>query len=108
MQFIQTRGSSNKKKEKVTFSEAILSPSASFGGLYVPEAIPDMGISFLSEYLNSDYKTLAFETLKKFDIDIDDEILWDALNKYDEFDNPNDPVPLVAIEEDCYVKSNFS
>ena len=36
MNFIQTRGCDVNKKESVSFSEAILSPIASFGGLYVP------------------------------------------------------------------------
>ena len=107
MHFIQTRGNADKREEKVLFSEAILSPSASFGGLYVPEKIPQMEIGFLSEYLNSDYKTLAFSVLKKFDIDIDDEVIWDALNRYDEFDDPSNPVPLVQIESSCYVSELY-
>ena len=107
MQFIQTRGNADKRDETVSFSQAILSPSASFGGLYVPEEIPQMEIGFLSEYLNSDYKTLAFNVLKKFDIDIDDEVIWDALNRYDEFDDPSNPVPVVQIEPSCYVSELY-
>lgn len=103
MQFIQTRGDGNKKTKGIGFSEAILNPSASFGGLYVPEELPEMGISFLSEYLNSDYRTLAYEVLKKFDIDIDDEIIWQALDGYEMFDDPRNPAPITPIHEDCYV-----
>jgi len=40
MQFIETRGNDGIKPNEVSFSEAILSPSASFGGLYVPKYIP--------------------------------------------------------------------
>ena len=75
MQFIQTRGNDGTRPESVSFSEAILNPSASFGGLYVPESLPDMGIVFLSEYLNSDYKHLAFDLSQKFEIDIDEDLL---------------------------------
>ncbi len=103
MQFIQTRGQESGSDSAVNFSDAILNPNASFGGLYVPESLPDMGIEFLADYINSDYKTLAFELLKKFDIDIEDELLWEALNRYDKFDDPNTPVPLAAIEDDCFV-----
>ena len=59
MQFIETRGNDGKKPSSVPFSEAILSPSASFGGLYVPEKLPDLGQNFLNKHLSSDYKTLA-------------------------------------------------
>jgi len=103
MQFIETRGNDGERESHVNFSDAILNPSASFGGLYVPETLPDMGIDFLAEYINSDYKTLAFDLLKKFEIDIDDTLLWEALNCYDGFDDANVPVPVESIEEDCFV-----
>ncbi len=103
MQFIETRGNDGQRKAHVNFSDAILNPSASFGGLYVPESLPDMGIDFLADYINSDYKTLAFDLLKKFEIDIEDDLLWEALNRYDDFDDPNNPVPVESIEEDCFV-----
>ncbi len=107
MQFIQTRGNDGTRPESVSFSNAILNPSASYGGLYVPEALPDMGIVFLSEYLNSDYKSLAFDLLHNFEIDIDDDLLWEALSRYDHFDDPNNPVPLVKIDEQCFVSELY-
>ncbi|WP_457607533.1 threonine synthase [Nitratifractor sp.] len=107
MQFIETRGNDGSRPEAVSFSEAILNPSASFGGLYVPESLPDMGIGFLSEYLQSDYKTLAFALLKAFEIDIDDGLLHEALERYDYFDDPNNPVPVVGVEEDAWVSELY-
>jgi threonine synthase len=107
MQFIQTRGNDDAHPESVSFSDAILNPSASFGGLYIPETLPDMGIVFLSEYLNSDYKSLAFDLLKSFEIDIDDDLLWEALNRYDHFDDPSNPVPLIEIDKQCYVSELY-
>lgn len=107
MQFIQTRGNDGTRPESVSFSEAILNPSASFGGLYVPESLPDMGIVFLSEYLNSDYKHLAFDLLQKFEIDIDEDLLWEALDRYDHFDDSNNPVPVVKIEEDAWISELY-
>ncbi len=103
MQFIETRGNDGEREASVDFSDAILNPNASFGGLYVPESLPDMGIDFLAAYMNSDYKTLAFDLLKKFGIDIDDALLWEALNRYDGFDDAHTPVPVESIEEDCFV-----
>ena len=103
MRFIETRGNDGVKPASVTFSEAILSPSASFGGLYVPESLPDLGTSFLEKHLSSSYKTLAMDFLETFGIDIDKEIIQAALDRYDAFDDPQKPVPLSEIEEDCCV-----
>jgi threonine synthase len=107
MLFRETRGNDGKRSDAVEFSTAILNPSASFGGLYVPETLPDMGMEFLTEHINSDYKTLAFDILSRFGIDIDDELLWEALSRYDHFDDANNPAPLVSIEEDCFVSELY-
>jgi threonine synthase len=103
MQFIETRGNDGEKSKSVSFSEAILSPSASFGGLYVPETLPELNESFLEKHLNSHYKDLALDFLQTCGIDIDTEVLKEALNRYDAFDDPQNPVPLSQIEPDCYV-----
>jgi len=107
MQFIETRGNDGKKPSSVPFSEAILSPSASFGGLYVPEKLPDLDKDFLNKHLSSHYKTLALDFLQSFDIDIETEVLEEALKRYDSFDDPENPVPLVQIEEDCFVSELY-
>ena len=103
MQFIETRGNDGVKAQKVTFSEAILSPSASFGGIYVPETLPNFGSEFLEKHVDSHYKTLALAVLQGFEIDIDEVTLTEALSRYDGFDEPSNPVPLSKIEEDCFV-----
>jgi len=107
MQFIETRGNDGKKPSSVPFSEAILSPSASFGGLYVPENLPDLDKDFLNRHLSSHYKTLALDFLQSFEIDIETEVLEEALKRYDAFDDPENPVPLVQIEEDCFVSELY-
>ena len=103
MQFIETRGNDGQKAQKVNFSEAILSPSASYGGIYVPEFLPVFDTEFLSLHIDSHYKTLALAVLQGFEIDIDEATLTEALSRYDAFDDPSNPVPLVKIEEDCFV-----
>ncbi len=65
MQFIETRGNDGQKPSSVPFSEAILSPSASFGGLYVPQELPALGTEFLEGHLSSHYKTLALDFLQQ-------------------------------------------
>jgi threonine synthase len=103
MEFIETRGNDGQKPLSVPFSEAILSPSASFGGLYVPKRLPSLGSDFLEKHLLSHYKALALDFLEAFGIDIETKTLQEALNRYDQFDDPSNPVPLRKIEEDCFI-----
>jgi threonine synthase len=107
MQFIETRGNDGVKPSSVSFSEAILNPSASFGGLYVPEALPAVDQAFLEKHIKSHYKELALDFLTAFGIDIDREVLQTAVDRYDAFDDPSNPVPLSKIEEDCYVSELY-
>ena len=107
MQFIETRGNDGQKPSSVPFSEAILSPSASFGGLYVPQELPNLNEEFLEGHLSSHYKTLALDFLQDFGIDIEREVLVEALKRYDTFDDPSNPVPLSQIEEDCFVSELY-
>jgi len=103
MNFIETRGNDGQHPEKVTFSEAILAPISSYGGLYSPESLPDLGESFLNTHVNSNYKTLANAVLSAFDIDIDATIIAKALDLYDAFDDPSNPVPVVKVKDDLFV-----
>ena len=103
MKFIETRGNDGQHPEKVSFSEAILAPISSFGGIYSPESLPDLGEAFLKSHLNSDYKTLARAVLTAFDIDIEADIIDKALSLYDAFDDASNPVPVVKVKDDLYV-----
>ncbi|NOQ89554.1 MAG: threonine synthase, partial [Gammaproteobacteria bacterium] len=103
MNFIETRGNDGQHPEKVQFSEAILSPISSFGGIYSPEHLPALGESFLNTHLNSNYKTLAAAVLSAFEIDIEASIIEQALALYDKFDDPKNPVPVVKVKDDLYV-----
>jgi threonine synthase len=103
MHFIETRGNDGQHPEKVSFSEAILAPISSFGGLYSPEFLPDLGKTFLNTHIDSNYKTLARAVLSAFDIDIDADIIDKALALYDAFDDPKNPVPVVKVKDDLYI-----
>lgn len=107
MNFIQTRGNDKNRPQSVTFSEAILAPIASFGGLYVPEQLPELGSEFLKKHLNSSYKELASDMLGRFDIDIDKSVIGEALDLYDNFDDPRNPVPVVKVKENLYVSELY-
>ncbi|PID48222.1 MAG: threonine synthase [Proteobacteria bacterium] len=105
--FIQTRGNDKKTQEKVSFSEALLNPSASFGGLYVPEILPKIDLNWLEEHKNTSYKKLCLDILSLFDLDVDKKVLEEAINLYDKFDDKNNPVPLKKIEENLYVNELY-
>lgn len=107
MNFIQTRGCDKNRPQSVTFSEAILNPIASFGGLYVPESLPELGEEFLLKHLNSSYKELASDMLGRFEIDIDKSVIDEALKLYDKFDTPSNPVPVVKVKENLYVSELY-
>ncbi len=103
MNFIETRGNDGNHPASVTFSQAILSPISSFGGLYSPQSLPELDQSFLSAHIDSDYKTLARAILDAFAIDIDSDVIDSALALYDDFDDPDNPVPVVKVKDDLYV-----
>ncbi len=107
MNFIETRGNDGKNPAEVTFSQAILSPIASFGGLYVPCELPALGKEFLEKHLNSSYKELAKDMLTRFQIDIDGAVIDEALALYDKFDDASNPVPVVKVKNDLYVSELY-
>jgi threonine synthase len=107
MEFIETRGNDGVKAQSLSFSQVILAPSASFGGLYVPTSLPRLDETFLNKHLSSSYKELALDFLVRFGIDIDSSILQEALNRYDAFDKSDKPVELSQIEEDCFVSELY-
>lgn len=105
--FIETRGNDGVKPQNVAFSYAILNPSASFGGLYVPKNLPKIDEKFLQDATKKSYKELCFEILKSFKIDISDDVLKAAISLYDAFDTPNEPTPLSQIEPDLFVNELY-
>jgi threonine synthase len=105
MEFIETRGNQEGFSKKVSFSQALLSPSASFGGLYVPESLPAFERSILDKNLS--YKALAKKILQHFDIDIQESVIDEALALYDAFDDPNNPTPLTKIEDRLFVNELY-
>ncbi|RXJ88533.1 threonine synthase [Arcobacter sp. CECT 8983] len=107
MNFIETRGNDGIKPQEVSFSDAILSPSASFGGLYVPKELPQLEENFLQNHINSSYKELAYDILKAFEIDIEEEEIKKALDLYDNFDDASNPCPVVKVKDDLFVHEQY-
>lgn len=93
--FCSTRACSEfSSAKKISFTEAILSPSASFGGLYTIEKIPKLNIGPL---LHLNYTDLAQKIFEVMGIDLQSNILKVALKSYQAFDDPFDPAPLTKI-----------
>ena len=107
MKFIETRGNDGKKPVSITFSQAILSPMSSFGGIYSPESLPALDDTFFKAHINSGYKALAKDILQAFDVDIEASVIDAALSLYDEFDDPNNPVPVKKVYDDLYVSELY-
>ena len=107
MQFIETRGNDGSHAESVSFSGALLSPIASFGGIYSPENTPLIDDEFLQRQLKANYKSLALDLLDLYQIDVDKAILADAVALYDHFDNPDNPVPVVQVDDGIFVSELY-
>ena len=107
MLFTETRGNDGIHPNTLSFSNAILSPVASFGGIYSPLEIPSLDTGFLSSQMNASYKSLALALLEKFQIDVDTDILEQAVELYDRFDNPVNPVPVVKVSGKIYISELY-
>ena len=102
MKFIGTRGTDEKK----SFSEVILNPAAPNGGLYVPEKFPKIDERYLLKFFDDlgtkTYRHIARSILKKFKVDLDDDLIEKALYVYLRNFDHEDVVPLVNLS-DFYV-----
>ncbi|MCP4485890.1 MAG: threonine synthase [Gammaproteobacteria bacterium] len=107
MQFTETRGNDGSYAEIVSFASAILSPVASFDGIYSPKQIPVINEEFLQSHLSSDYKELALALLSLCDIDIEPAILQEAVDLYDNFDDSSNPAPVARLEQAIYVSELY-
>ncbi len=107
MLLIESRGNDGLRAKSVDFSEAILTPIASFGGIYCPAALPELGQEFLKNQLTESYQSLALALIELFDIDIEPGVLQQAVSLYDRFDDADNPVPLIKLRENLYVSELY-
>lgn len=102
--FSQTRGFAPNQAEKIDFENAILNPSASFGGLYALQNIPCVDFKALLEL---DYAQLTKEIFSQLGITLDTDILEDALKTYQGFDDGKNPAPVVKIKQNLYAQELY-
>ena len=106
MIFTETRGNDGKKPSEVKFTQAMLSPTASFKGLYAPKNLPTIDAQFLLDSKSLTYKELAKKIFTLFDMNIEPSVLDEAISRYDSFDDKT-VVPLSKIEDDLFVSELY-
>ncbi len=109
MKYISTRGGRNKR----SFTEILLEGLAPDGGLYLPEKYPTFTEKELDNWRKLAYSDLAFEILKKFEVDIPDKVLKEICKKsYSEkvFKYSRDKklnkkiTPVIKLEENLFLQ----
>ena len=103
MYFVETRGNDGQRPVEVSFSQAMLGPMASFGGLYAPVTLPVFPPGFLQQHLSSDYQTLAKAVLGLYELDVPATTLDQAFARYTGFDDPLNPAPLHQLTDNLYI-----
>lgn len=99
--YSSTRGA----KEKLSAAEAIKRGIAADGGLFVPNIIPKIDEKWLINLIHLDYRDRAFQVLRLFLSDYNDEELRLCINNAyttDKFDTAA-IAPIVAINENNFV-----
>lgn len=100
MKYISTRG----QAPALSFEDAMLSGLATDGGLYVPEAWPQMSAEDIAALAGLSYEDAAFRVIKPFVADTfsDDELRGILARAYGTFRHPA-RVPLVQTGANEYV-----
>ena len=81
MFFVESRGNDGEREARVPFSAAMLSPTASFGGIYCPELLKPLSKDFFYHHLDSSFQTMSLALLEHLGIDIDLAILMSEKSK---------------------------
>ena len=107
MHYISTRASSGNPPERKRFCEILLEGLAPDGGLYLPEAYPQVSDATLTRWRGLRYAELAFEVLSLYIDDIpavDLKAICDKTYTEAVFGTP-EIVPLRPLEEGVYLEA---
>ena len=94
MNYISTR----KNNEKVSFREAVTNGLSNNGGLYFPEIIPQLPISFFKNIENLDDNEIAFQVLQPF---VKESLTDEQLKEIIE-ETINFPTPVIKVEKNVF------
>lgn len=96
--------STRNPNEKVTASQAILKGLAGEGGLFVPDQIPELGVS-LQDLAKMSYQETAYAVMSKFLTDFTEEELKNCIkNAYDSKFDTEEIAPLVQADGAYYLE----
>ena len=96
--------STRNASEKVTASQAILKGLADDGGLFVPERIPTLDVSF-KELADMTYQQTAYEVMKLLLTDFTEEELKTCIERaYDSKFDVEEIAPLVEAQGAYYLE----
>lgn len=101
---MQNFTSTRDAKAFSNFSDAILNPSAPNNGLWAPISLQKIDFS---QFSNTDYKTLTKKIFEHLKLNIQENILDEALQRYDFFDDPNNPAPLTKINHSLFIQELY-
>ena len=107
MKLFQTRANAGESLKSVEFSQALLSPSSAYGGLYAPTELPRLDDKFFAEAVNLNYAQIALKIIEKFGFDADAAMFERAVKRYERFDDPQNPVQVRKIGENLYVNELY-
>lgn len=99
--FSQTRG--GESPSHFTLKDTILHPKASFGGLYTLSSIPT--IPSLQALLPLSYQELIQNIFALLSLDSCE--LQEALESYQNFDDPRNPTPLYPLNERFFIQELY-
>ena len=89
---------------RVTASQAILSGLAPDGGLFVPESLPSLDVSF-EQLKEMSYQETAYAVMKQFLTDFTEEELKSCIAKaYDSKFDTEEIAPLAKIDDTYYLE----
>ncbi len=99
--FIDTRSAT---EEAVPFTQAVINGLAPGGGLYVPQAIPELSMDEIVSLAAMPYWKRAAHVYKAFNIDLDDDRIDQLMQRSygSNFDTP-DICPITTIDDNTHV-----
>ncbi|MDD6055418.1 MAG: threonine synthase [Helicobacteraceae bacterium] len=102
--FLGTRGGEDLG---LTFKDAVLNPNASFGGLYTIKNLPHFDIDEIRNLSKLSYGELTRIIFNKLGLSVDRELLEEALELYNNFDDPSTPAPLVQVTPNLQIQKLY-